>query len=138
MNQQYWNRLAKNFADRVFEIGGGETNGALAATVKKLSRRYKTAGDFGCGAGGTTPLLATYFDEVIAIDYAKKRRRIVDVGGTPTKHYMHDELVQQLADAGFAVATVARVEFPWSEVLDDLPQDLQKFRPWDWLAVASK
>ena len=63
---------------------------------------------------------------------------IVDVGGTPTKDYMHDELVQQLADAGFAVATVARVEFPWSEVLDDLPQDLQKFRPWDWLAVASK
>ena len=51
---------------------------------------------------------------------------------------MHDELVQQLADAGFAVTTVARVEFPWSEVLDDLPQDLQKFRPWDWLAVASK
>ena len=249
MNQQYWNRLAKNFAGRVFEIAGGETNGALAATVKKLSRHYKTAGDFGCGAGGTTPLLATYFDEVIAIDYAKKllrraqkrvqtdnvrflaadlsakkppavtvdaafcinallhpnakkRRRItetvyactrrggaalvvapalesymrtyqvlvgcraaqgmgrkkavravvplaqkevhslvegiVDVGGTPTKHYMHDELVQQLADAGFAVATVARVEFPWSEVLDDLPQDLQKFRPWDWLAVASK
>ena len=75
MNQQYWDRLAKNFADLVFEIGGGETNGALAATVKKLRRHYKTAGDFGCGAGGTTPLLATYFDEVIAIAYAKKLLR---------------------------------------------------------------
>ena len=249
MNQQHWDRLAENFSARVFEIGVGETNGALAATVEKLSRRHKTAGDFGCGAGGTTPLLATYFDEVIAIDYAKKllrqaqkrvrtdnvrflaadlsakkqpavkvdaafcinallhpdakkRRRIaetvyactrsggaavviapalesylrtyqvliecrvaqgqgrkkavravaplarkevqslvegiVDIGGTPTKHYMHDELVQQLEDAGFAVATVTRVEFPWSEVLDDLPQDLQKFHPWDWLAVAGK
>ena len=36
------------------------------------------------------------------------------------------------------VATVTRVNFLWPEVLDDLLQSLQKFHPWDWLAVADK
>ena len=72
MNQKYWDDLAENFNERVFEIADNELNQALATTIKKLGKQYRTAGDFACGAGGTTTALAAHFEQVIAVDYAAK------------------------------------------------------------------
>ena len=72
MNQKYWDDLSENFNERVFEIADNELNQALATTIKKLGKQYRTAGDFACGAGGTTAALAAHFEQVIAVDYAAK------------------------------------------------------------------
>jgi SAM-dependent methyltransferase len=64
---------------------------------------------------------------------------VVEVGGEPTKHYLSDEIAQFLADAGFLIDTIERVEYPWDIDLDfgrPRPKALLGPRtPWDWLLI---
>ena len=62
---------------------------------------------------------------------------ICNVGGAATKHFMEDEITQLLTGVGFEVTSVDRVEFPWSEELDDIPESLGEPYPWDWMVTAS-
>lgn len=59
---------------------------------------------------------------------------VIAVGGTPTKHFLQDEIAQFLDDHGVDVEVVERVEFPWSEEIDNVPDWLTSPGPWDWLA----
>ena len=63
---------------------------------------------------------------------------ICTIGGTATKHFMQDEIAQLLSGVGFEVISVDRVEFPWSEELEDTPDWLGDPYPWDWMVTASK
>ncbi len=63
---------------------------------------------------------------------------IVEIGGTLTKCFTGEELTGFLSDAGYAVERVRKIEFPWSEELDNVPRWLKEPYPWDWLAVARK
>ena len=249
MNQKYWNDLADHFDTKVFEIAANETSGSLARCIQTLGKEHRTAGDFGCGAGGATGLLAAHFDKVVAVDFAEKllteaRKRVTakhvrfiksdlckkvllpfkigasfcfnalihpsarkreqiaesvfrntkrrgaavfvvpslesylrtyqtliecrveqghtrgattrsvsrsadreihslvegicSVGGVATKHFMRDEVGQLLSKVGFEVTTIDRVEFPWSEELDCVPENLGPPYPWDWMVTAKK
>jgi SAM-dependent methyltransferase len=63
---------------------------------------------------------------------------VVEIGGEPTKHYLDDEIAQFLGDAGFAVDTIDRIEYPWDvelELGDGTPAMLGDRMPWDWLLV---
>ena len=249
MNQKYWNDLADQFDTKVFEIVANETSGNLARCIEILGKKHHTAGDFGCGAGGATRLLAAHFDRVVAVDFAEKllteaRKRVTakhvrfiksdlckevdlpfkvgasfcfnamihpsatkreqiarsvfrntkrrgaavfvvpslesylrtfqtliecrvgqghkrgtttrsvsrsadreiqslvegicSVGGVATKYFMQDEVSQLLSKVGFKVTAIDRVEFPWSEELDYLPETLGPPYPWDWMVTARK
>ena len=59
---------------------------------------------------------------------------IFDIGGTPTKHFLQDEITQLLEDHGVEVERVTRVEFPWKEEIDHAPAWLGAPTPWDWIA----
>ncbi|MBT4101599.1 MAG: class I SAM-dependent methyltransferase [Gemmatimonadetes bacterium] len=58
---------------------------------------------------------------------------IIGVGGTATKHYLHDEIAEFLADHGAQIEGIERVGFPWSEEIDHAPPWLGAPTPWDWL-----
>ena len=58
------------------------------------------------------------------------------VGGVPTKHYLGDELVEFLGDAGFAAEGIEKVEFPWEVELENAPNWLRPPTPCDWMAWA--
>jgi SAM-dependent methyltransferase len=58
---------------------------------------------------------------------------IVQVGASPTKHYLHDELVQLFEGLDVHVDAVRRLQFPWSVEIDDPPDWLGEPTPWDWL-----
>ncbi len=60
------------------------------------------------------------------------------VGGTPTKHYMADELQEFLGNEQLRVETLEGIEYSWDEELDDLPADFTAPCPWDWMAVCVK
>ena len=63
---------------------------------------------------------------------------IVTLGSAPTKTFMYDEARHLLEDAGLKVSRVDRVEYPWDEMIEHAPDDLQSPYPWDWLLTARK
>ena len=63
---------------------------------------------------------------------------IVSIGGVPTKCFTREEIVIFLSEIGFIVEEVSKVEYPWSEEIDDSPRWLEGPYPWDWLIVRHK
>ena len=60
---------------------------------------------------------------------------IVTVGGIATKYWMREELIATLADFELSVRKVRRVEYGWSQEIENPPSWLAGARPWDWLVV---
>jgi len=254
MEKRDWERIAPEFTDRVFQVTDHDTHGLIQHMARKLGGPRKHAGDFGCGFGAVTRLLAPCFGKVTGLDQAggllQEARRatdaehvgyvqadltstqplgyrfdvsfcvnvlinrnhqvrekicrtiaahtrkrgaavfvvpsfesmlrvyqtvvdcqvgdaagrsatgrkgssrnaavrstarlagreiesviegIVSVGGSPTKHFLADELAAFLRTAGFEVQSIQRVEYPWEEELDDPPDYLGSPTPWDWM-----
>jgi len=63
---------------------------------------------------------------------------IVSIGGVPTKCYTREEISIFLAETGFTIEKILRVEYPWSEEIDHAPRWLKEPYPWDWLVVGKK
>ena len=51
MDAAYWDRLAGNFSEEVFEVTERDSSGVIRKTAKRLGGKDLTAIDFGCGAG---------------------------------------------------------------------------------------
>ena len=64
--------------------------------------------------------------------------RIVSIGGTLTKCFTREEIAVFLSDIGFEVLRIRKIEYPWSEELDHVPQWLKDPYPCDWFALARK
>ncbi len=62
----------------------------------------------------------------------------VAIDGVPTKHWMREEIVRFVQQAGLRVTDVERVEYPWTSELIDPPKSLGGPYPWDWLVVARR
>jgi surfactin synthase thioesterase subunit len=60
---------------------------------------------------------------------------IVRVGGTPTKYWMREELMATLAEQNLDVRRIRKVEYPWTEEIENPPGWLEGAQPWDWLVV---
>lgn len=76
---------------------------------------------------------AVYAEEVVsAVD------GIVRFGTEPTKLHTAEEVHAILSDHGLVRAHAERIEFDWSEMIDDAPAGLGAPYPWDWLFTARK
>ncbi|MEE2659203.1 MAG: class I SAM-dependent methyltransferase [Candidatus Latescibacterota bacterium] len=72
MNRRYWNNMADAFSDHVFEVADHDRRGVLRSIARRLAHQHLLAGDFGCGTGSFTRVLARSFEQVIGIDYAAR------------------------------------------------------------------
>ena len=63
---------------------------------------------------------------------------IVNIGGSPTKCFMREEIMNFLSDIGFEVEKVQRIQYPWHEEMTDAPTWLKAPYPWDWLVIARR
>jgi len=63
-----WDRIAGEFTDRVFQITDHDTRNVIRSVIRKLGDAGRHAGDFGCGAGAVTRLLAPHFAKVTGLD----------------------------------------------------------------------
>lgn len=63
---------------------------------------------------------------------------VVSIGGTPTKCYTREEITIFLSDIGFTIERVLRVEYPWTEILDNTPRWLKEPYPWDWCILGRR
>jgi len=63
---------------------------------------------------------------------------ILDVGGMLTKCFTQEELAIFLSDTGYQVERVRKIEYSWSEEIENVPRWLKEPYPWDWFALARK
>lgn len=58
--------------------------------------------------------------------------------GTPTKHYLKEELHFMLQNSGFEIVETKKVKYTWKTEFANPPSWLKSPYPWDWLVVARK
>lgn len=63
---------------------------------------------------------------------------IVHIDGVPTKHYLREELEASLADRGFKVLDIDKLEYPWTTEFDAPPRWMKAPFPWDWFVAAQR
>jgi ubiquinone/menaquinone biosynthesis C-methylase UbiE len=63
---------------------------------------------------------------------------IVHIDDVPTKHYLREELEATLADRGFSVEAIEKLEYPWTTEFDAPPKWMKAPFPWDWFVVAKR
>ena len=63
---------------------------------------------------------------------------IVPIDGVPTKHFMAEELEALLAERGFVVEVVEKLEYGWDTEFIDPPAWMSAPYPWDWFLVARR
>ena len=64
------------------------------------------------------------------------RDGVVEKGGTPTKHYLREELELLLQELGHQVCSIEKVEYPWNTEFEHPPASMGAPYPWDWLVVS--
>ena len=60
----------------------------------------------------------------------------VDIDGMPHKHCLREELEILMAQAGFKVTEIRKVEYDWGTEFAKPPKWLKKPGPWSWMVVA--
>jgi len=66
-------------------------------------------------------------------------RGLVRIEGVRTKHFVREEALVTLAERGFSVESVDKVEYAWETEFEDPPKWITSSPgPWDWLLVARK
>ena len=66
---------------------------------------------------------------------------VMPAGETPTQHYLKEQLIAELGQAGLTVRTVDKVEYNMRTEFAEPPEwmgEARIGRPWDWMAVAEK
>ena len=66
---------------------------------------------------------------------------VLPAGETPTQHYLKEQLVAELGQAGLSVRSIEKVEFSMKTEFPEPPKWMGEERiglPWDWMAVAEK
>lgn len=63
---------------------------------------------------------------------------VVVVDGTPTKHFLKEELADVMARRGMQVKDIRKIEYPWGYALAEAPAEMGPPLPWNWMAMARK
>jgi SAM-dependent methyltransferase len=68
MNKVYWDKVATNYNDEIFDVLKNDRKKLVVNQIKKFSSRGHSAIDFGCGIGKFLPYLSAGFKKVLAVD----------------------------------------------------------------------
>lgn len=63
---------------------------------------------------------------------------IVDVEGTPTKHYLFGELYSLFTSDKFAVEAIDQLEYDWNTEFNAPPKWMRDPYPWDWIVEVKR
>ncbi len=77
-DRSYWNRMAFDFSDEIFDVCGSDRTGVVLARIRKLASQRKTAIDLGCGIGRTLPQLSKLFGKVYGVDISRRCLALAD------------------------------------------------------------
>ena len=76
MDRRYWEKIAPDYNEEIFDVLKNDSKGLIASAIKKLSSKNKTVIDIGCAIGKWLPVLSPVFKKVHAIDISKENLEI--------------------------------------------------------------
>jgi len=106
MNVSYWNQIAPNYEDEIFNLFRHDKNNKLRKVIRQYASSSGVAADFGSGIGNGLPLMAKAFKQVDAYDLSAKNIRKSGV-----IHHELDNIQYQRADLSRPVIPKARYDF---------------------------
>jgi len=68
MNRSYWNRIGRRYRGEIFSVRHEDRTGLVENWIRAEGSVRRRAGDFGCGTGHFTGVLAESFGRVQALD----------------------------------------------------------------------
>lgn len=72
LGSRYWDRVAGEWNERVFNTLKEDRNGAIAEELARAARGADSVADFGCGVGVYLPLLSRLFGAVQGLDFSAR------------------------------------------------------------------
>jgi 2-polyprenyl-3-methyl-5-hydroxy-6-metoxy-1,4-benzoquinol methylase len=76
MNRKYWEKIAPDYNEEIFDVLRNDKKAIIRSIIKKLASPSKTVIDVGCAVGKWLPVLSPAFKKVIAIDISAKNLAI--------------------------------------------------------------
>ena len=76
MNRTYWEKIAPDYDDEIFDVLQNDKKAIIRSAIKKLSSQDKTVIDIGCAIGKWFPVLSPAFKKVYAVDISAKNLKI--------------------------------------------------------------
>ena len=76
MDRTYWEKIAPDYNEEIFDVLKNDRKGLIVSAIKKLSSKKKTIIDIGCAIGKWIPLLSPLFKKVYAVDISRENLEI--------------------------------------------------------------
>src|SRR5258707_2022127 len=72
MDRNYWEKIALNYNDEIFDVFRNDKTGIIRSAILRYSSPDKTVLDIGCAVGKWIPFLSSRFKKVVATDISSK------------------------------------------------------------------
>ena len=76
MDRTYWEKIAPDYNEEIFDVLKNDSKGIIVSAVKKVSSKNKTVIDIGCAIGKWLPVISPAFKKVHAVDISKENLEI--------------------------------------------------------------
>lgn len=76
MDRKYWEKIAPDYNDEIFDVLKNDSNGHIVSAIEKVASKNKTVIDIGCAIGKWLPVLSPIFKKVHAVDISKENLEI--------------------------------------------------------------
>ena len=76
MNRTYWEKIAPDYNEEIFDVLENDSKGIIVSAIKKVASKKKTVIDIGCAIGKWLPVLSPAFKKVFAVDISKENLEI--------------------------------------------------------------
>ncbi len=91
MDRKYWEEIASNYNEEIFDVLRNDRFGILVTAIEKIASKEKSVIDIGCAVGKWLPLLSKNFRKVIAADISNKN---LEIAKESCKSYYNIEYVR--------------------------------------------
>jgi SAM-dependent methyltransferase len=116
MDRKYWERIAPNYNEEIFDVLQNDKSGKIVTAIEQVASKEKTVTDLGCAIGKWVPLLATAFQHVIATDISAKN---LDIAAERCKAYPNVEYQRMDMSADNLTVTPCDVAVCINAILTD-------------------
>jgi SAM-dependent methyltransferase len=76
MDRTYWEKIAPDYHEEIFDVLRNDTKGVIVSSIKKVAAKNKTVIDIGCAIGKWLPVLSPAFKKVYAVDISAENLEI--------------------------------------------------------------